>query len=174
MRVHTVVVALTLALGLAACEGGERGPDVGGQANEALHEQNLRHVAVVWDGGSDVLHLTGEVRSAEERERAQEVVRQAVGEHVQIANELVVHGYAATAGDIDDDRDEEIRQHLEEAVENDPVLKDRPVEFRVNNRVVTITGNVRTVQERNQAHQLARTAKGVGEVVNALEVKPDE
>jgi osmotically-inducible protein OsmY len=172
MRVHTILVALMLALGLAACERGERGPDVGGQANDALRHEDIRHVDVDWDGESGVLHLKGEVRSAEERARAQQVVRHAVGEHVMIANELVVGGYAGTAGTTKDGRDEEIQTHLEEAVENDPVLKDRQVEFRVSNRVVTITGQVRTVGERNHVGQLARMARGVDQVVNAVEVSP--
>jgi osmotically-inducible protein OsmY len=174
MRVHRVVVALTLALGLAACEAGERGPDVGGQANDALRQHELRDVNVEWDGDSGVLHLTGDVRTAEERDRAQHVVREAVGQHVQIANELVVSDRAGTAGERDEEADDEIRRHLEEAVENDPVLKDRSVEFRVRNRVVTVTGKVRTAEEQNKVHQLARTAQGVGEVVNAVEVTPNE
>ena len=57
-------------------------------------------------------------------------------------------------------------------MEDDQVLRDRDIDFDVTNGVVTVKGEVRTVDEKTRVTELVRAAAGVKDMANALEVKP--
>ncbi len=71
-----------------------------------------------------------------------------------------------------DDLDRDIRSHLKDAVNDDPALRDRDVDFDVNNGVVTVKGEVRTAAEKTRVSEIVRSAPGVKDMANALEIKP--
>ena len=58
-------------------------------------------------------------------------------------------------------------------VDQEADLKDDSIDFDANNGVVTITGTVKSAAERDKVGDLARSQPGVKDVVNTLEVKPD-
>ena len=62
-----------------------------------------------------------------------------------------------TAGDMDRD----INKHLKDAVDADQVLRDRDIDFDVNNGAVTVKGTVHTAAEKNKVTQLVQAAPGV-------------
>jgi osmotically-inducible protein OsmY len=62
---------------------------------------------------------------------------------------------------------------LKAKVDNDSVLKDRHINFDVNNGVVTIKGDVGTAAEKEKVGQMAQSTQNVKDVVNSLDVKPD-
>jgi osmotically-inducible protein OsmY len=70
--------------------------------------------------------------------------------------------------------DGQIRDRLSEMIDNHATLKDRNIDFDVNNGVVTVTGDVRTAAEKQQVDELVKAAPGVKDFANSLEIKADE
>ena len=116
-----------------------REPDVKEQVANSLEQANIEDVNVDWDEDGKIVHLKGKVDSTDERQRAEQIAMAAVGTSGTVLNELTVEGMNdATA----DNLDGEIRDRLAEMVERDPTLKERDIDFDVNNGVVTIKGEV--------------------------------
>lgn len=160
------VLALTCALGAAACD---RGPDPEAQVSKALKDAKLDDVKVDWDKEAHVAHLKGTVDQATDRQRAEDVATAAVGTSGRVLNEVTIENVNdRTADDLDGD----IRTHLKEMVDKDQVLRDRDVNFDVNNGVVTVKGEVRTAAEKNKISEIVRSAPGVKDMANAVEIKP--
>ena len=89
-----------------------------------------------------------------------------------ILNVLRVEG---TAGESRaDDLDGTIRGRLNDMVDNDPALKDRDVNFDVNNGAVEIKGSVASAVEKERVGQMVRGVQGIKDLVNGLEIRPDE
>jgi osmotically-inducible protein OsmY len=57
-------------------------------------------------------------------------------------------------------------------IDEDPELRDRDVDFDVNEGAVKITGEVRTEAEKQRVEEMVRGVEGVTDVANALEVRP--
>jgi osmotically-inducible protein OsmY len=148
-----------------ACSVG--GPDVEEQANEALDGANLDAVDANYDASERVIHVTGTVATESDRQRAGDIVEQAVNNGARVANEVTVAGGNE---EIADDLDGGIETRLENRVELDPTLKDHSISFDANNGVVTITGNVPTAGDTERIETMARSEAGVRDVANALEV----
>ena len=153
---------------LISAVGCNRGADTEENVRRALDQANMQVVEVQVDDDASVVHLKGTVDTMGERTRAQEVASAAVGTTGRVLNELTVKGLTdQTADDFDDD----IEDKLDRTVDNDPVLKERDIEFDVVNGMVTIRGEVASAGEKAQAEQLAKAAPGVKDVANALEIK---
>jgi osmotically-inducible protein OsmY len=171
MRVtHTsVAIAFTLALAAGACNGNRTAPDPSDRTKQALTDANIKDVNVDWDKDARVAHLKGTVDSTRERERAAEVASTAVGTSGKVLNELTVENVNEHTADNMDGR---IRSDLKEMMDHDQVLRDRDIDFDVNNGVVTVKGEVRTAAEKTKVSELVKGAPGVKDFANALEIKP--
>jgi osmotically-inducible protein OsmY len=168
MRTFQALVAATaLAFAFSACS--ER-PNPTEQAERALQEANIQGVEVDWDDEARIAHLQGTVESATDRQRAEDVTTAAVGTSGTVLNELTVKGLN---DEIADDLDGRIRNSLEDMLEADAALKDRDVNFDVSNGVVTVKGEVRTAAEKTKVTDLVRSAPGVKDFANALEIQPE-
>jgi hyperosmotically inducible periplasmic protein len=159
-------LALAAALGFtAACS---REPDPSDQVSKALKQAKLDDVKVDWDKDAHIAHLKGTVDQSTDRQRAEEVATAAVGTSGRVLNEVTIKNVNdKTAGDMDRD----ITSHLKEAIDTDPDLRDRDIKFDVNNGVVTVKGEVRTAAEKTKVSELVRSAPGVKDMANALEIK---
>jgi osmotically-inducible protein OsmY len=160
------VTALALALSGGACN---RASDPTLVTETALKESNLGTVKVDWDKEAHVAHLKGTVDTVTERERAEQVATAAVGTSGKVLNEVTVKGLNEKNAD---DMDGQIKSTLKKMVNDDPTLKDRDISFEVNNGVVTVKGDVQTAAEKNKVAELVRSAPGVKDMANALEIKP--
>ena len=85
----------------------------------------------------------------------------------RVLNELTVKGLNDTTAD---DLDGQIRSGLDKMIDNDATLKQRDVNFDVANGMVTIKGEVRTVDEKNRVGAMTKAAPGVKDVANGLEI----
>jgi osmotically-inducible protein OsmY len=138
---------------------------------KALTQANLERVAVDVDDDANIVHLKGTVGSMSDRTRAEEVAAAAVGTSGRVLNELTVEGLnSETAGELDD----EIHDTLDRMVDNDPVLKERDINFDVSNGTVTVKGEVRNADEKNKVGQIVKAAPGVKDFANALEIRPEQ
>ena len=152
----------------AAAVGCGSAPDTEGNVRKALDQANMQVVQVQVDDDANIVHLKGSVDTMDERTRAEEVASAAVGTTGRVLNELTVKGLNDdTADDLDDDIDDTLNRTLN----NDPVLKERDIEFDVVNGMVTIKGEVASAGEKAQVEQLAKAAPGVKDVANGLEIK---
>jgi hyperosmotically inducible periplasmic protein len=169
MRLNDMGVALFLAAALVsgACSRPAT-PDPSKTTEQALKDAKLDKVTVDWDKDAKVAHLKGTVDSAEDRRRAEEVASSAVGTSGRVLNEVTVEGSNERNAD---DFDSGIRTRLKNMISEDPVLKDRDIDFDVNNGVVTVKGDVRTAAEKSKVTDLVKAVPGVKDMANALEIK---
>jgi osmotically-inducible protein OsmY len=152
----------------AVAIGCGRGPDTEENVRKALDQANMQAVQVDVDDNANIVHLKGTVETSGDRTRAEEVAAATVGTSGRVLNELTVKGLNdETAGELDD----EIDDALNRTVDNDPVLKERDIDFRVANGMVTITGEVASADEKTRVEQLAKAGPGVKDVANGLEIK---
>lgn len=165
---RSLLLPVLMSFVLAA--GCNRGPDPKANVSDQLKNANIHDVNVDYDRDAKVVHLKGAVDSAAERSRAEEVAQRAVGTSGTVANELTVKGATDRTAD---DFDGKIRKELKAKVDNDPVLKDRHINFDVNNGVVTIKGDVGSTAEKQKLGQMAQSTENVKEVVNSVDVQPD-
>ena len=163
------VCLLSAGLLAASVACGPREPDYEDQANKALEGANLGDVDVDYDESERVVHVSGTVPTESDRQRAGDIVEQAVNNGARVANEVTVAGGHE---EIADDLDGGIETRLENRIELDPALKDRSISFDANNGVVTITGRVDNAAEKERVETMTRTEDGVRDVTNALEVGP--
>src|SRR6478672_10529823 len=170
MRVthKSVAIAFVVSLTAGACSR-NNAPDPGDRTKQALTDANIKDVNVDWDKDARVAHLKGTVDSTRERERAAEVASTAVGTSGKVLNELTVENVNEHTADNMDGR---IRSDLKEMMDHDQVLRDRDIDFDVNNGVVTVKGEVRTAAEKTKVSELVKGAPGVKDFANALEIKP--
>lgn len=166
IRTSAVAAVLAAAPLVQACN---RQPDVKEHVDDSLKQAKIDNVNTDYDKQARVLHLKGKVQTSAERQRAEEVASAAVGTSGTVLNELTVEGVSdQTAGDYDG----AIRDRLHEMIDNDATLKDRDVNFDVNNGVVTAKGEVRTAAEKEHVSTMVRSAPGVKDFANELVVKP--
>ena len=166
LGVCTGAFAVLTVVATAACH---RGPDTEGTVRQALDQANMPQVAVKVDDDEHIVHLRGTVGSMADRSRAQEVADAVVGTSGRVLNELTIKGLNdKTAGALDDD----IKDNLDEMVDNDPTLKQRDINFEVLNGMATIKGEVRSADEKNRVGEMTKAAPGVKDVANGLEIVP--
>jgi osmotically-inducible protein OsmY len=151
--------------------GCNRAPDTKKQVADALKNANVEHVDVDYDRNAKVVHLQGEVESAADKARAEQIANQVVGTSGRVLNEVTVKAVDTKTAD---DLDGSIRDALKTRIDNDPVLKDRHINFDVNNGAVEIKGSVASAAEKTHVGEIARSVTGVKDVANALEVKAAE
>jgi osmotically-inducible protein OsmY len=165
------VIALLAAGAIAATSCGRSETDFEEVADRALDNAGLTAAEADYDSDAKVVHLTGTVASESDRQRAGDVVIAAVGSGAQVANEVTVEGgHAETANDFDS----AIETRLNNVVELDTRLNEHEIAFDAVNGVVTITGRVPSASEKEQVGTLARNESGVRDVVNSLEVGPNQ
>jgi osmotically-inducible protein OsmY len=161
-------VCLVAAAGLAAaCNS--TGPNPSEQVLTGLKNANLNDVAIEWDSSARIAHLKGTVDKPTDRQRAEDIATATVGTTGKVLNEVTIKGLNdTTAGNLDG----EIKSQLKKMRDADAILRDRDIDFEVNNGVVTVKGEVRTADEKNKVTELVRAAPGVKDMANALEIKP--
>jgi osmotically-inducible protein OsmY len=164
-------LAAALLVVMPIATGCNRQPDVEEQVSRSLDQANLDKVDVEWDREAKVAHLKGEVSNPAEKQKAEEIATAAVGTSGTVLNELTVEGMTEGTAD---NMDGQIRDRLAEMIDNDPTLKDRNVDFDVNNGAVTATGHVRTAAEKQKVGELVKNTPGVKEFANSVEVRADD
>jgi osmotically-inducible protein OsmY len=159
---------VALAAGAPFAAGCDREPDVKEQVEQRLEAANLDHVDVQWDNDARIAHLRGEVKSSDERQRAEQIASTAVGTSGTVLNELTVEGLNENSAD---DMDGQIRDRVSELIDNDPALKERKIDVDVNNGAVAITGTVASEAEKARVSEIVKSAPGITDVANRLEIE---
>jgi osmotically-inducible protein OsmY len=151
--------------------GRERGPS---DAEIALRVQQQLTQQIAAPGVSaqivdGVATLRGTVGTASERDRAAHTARRVDGV-TRVKNEIVVNAAAAAehaeANDVPP-----VDVAVKSKLKGDAQLKDERIDVRERDAIVTLSGRVESIDEKQLAGKLAAEVPGVSEVHNRIEVR---
>lgn len=161
------LLGLVVALGC----GPERRADVQDVVEQRLEQAGLDDVRVDTDTEQNIVALEGDVRSQDQKNRAEEIAREAAPGWV-VANRIGVRP------DGMEDRAEDVAGYTDDAIENSVKAQftqrgfdEHDINVNVENAVVTLEGEVNNAQLRQQAEQIAADVPNVQQVVNKIEVR---
>ncbi len=169
LPVLLVILILAMACGLA-CTNKAKAPDVSASVRQALDQAGLRDVSVSQDRDKNVVTLTGNVATDNEKTQAESIARSIAGNQV-VSNEIGVRpaGDESTAKNVDSDLDKGIDKNVDAALVRRKL--DHDVRFDVKNGVVTLKGSVTSESQRATVEKIAAQVPNVKQVVNELEVR---
>jgi osmotically-inducible protein OsmY len=159
-----------LSAGLSVAAACSSSNSTGDRVDKALKDANVKNVNVDFDKNANVVHLKGKVDTTYDKDRADQIANSVVGTSGKVMNELSVEGVDEKTAD---DMDSQIKSRLNDAVKADSTLADDNVDFKVNNGVVTVTGEVKTAQQKERVSELVKSTTGVKDVANELTIKAD-
>lgn len=167
--VSILLLILTMAWGLA-CSNKRKAPDVSASIRQALDQAGLREVRVSQDRDKDVVSLTGNVATDNDKTQAESIARSIAGNQV-VSNEIGVRpaGEESTAKKVASDLDKGIdNNNVDAALVQHKLNHD--VRYDVKNGVVTLKGSVNSESQRATVEKLVARVPNVQQVVNELEV----
>jgi len=174
MRIFRVLAALAifgLMFTVACSQQKANTPDVSGQIKDSLKANNLGDVNVKEDKDKGVVTLSGDVKSEQEKNQAEDIAKQNAGGLI-VANEIGVRpqGAEGEANKVDQNLDKGIEDNYRAALTSNG-LDNQHIHFDSKNGVVTLTGDVDTTAQRTEAEKMAAQIPNVSQVVNELKVK---
>ncbi|MEW6128932.1 MAG: BON domain-containing protein [Acidobacteriota bacterium] len=116
-----------------------------------------------------VVTLTGQLPSEGLKNLAGEIARDTKGVR-EVQNNIAVDPDVQPASENAHVADLEIRAAILESFAKSPELGGKPIDVKVENRTVTLSGSVETQTQRNGAEQAARAVDGVAAIANELKV----
>jgi osmotically-inducible protein OsmY len=146
-------------------------PDVKDQVAHALGNAGFKDIKVNADNDKQLVTLSGDVKTQEDKERAEDVAKGAASGWV-VSNEIGVRpeGVESAARKIDSNVDSAIEKDFK-AVLIANHLDNQHIRYEAKNGVLTLKGDVDNAAQRESAEKLAATVPNVEQVVNELDVK---
>jgi hyperosmotically inducible protein len=137
----------------------------------ALEQADLKDVSVSEDKDKNTITLSGKLHSEDNKQHAAQVAQAAAGTRI-IANEISVQpvGLESQAKEINSNLDDAIEKNFKAAIIAQG-LDQQSIDYKAKNGLLTLTGNVKTTQQRAQAEQIAQAVPNVAQVLNQIEVK---
>ncbi|HEU4415328.1 MAG TPA: BON domain-containing protein [Candidatus Angelobacter sp.] len=174
MRVKTVLAilaSLMLALAIGCSTNKANTPDVKDQVSKALDNAGYKDLHVDVNNDKELVTLTGNVKTQEDKEKAESLAKNAAGGYV-ISDEIGVRpdGVESSAKKIDSNLDTAIEKDFK-AVIIAHRLDKQHIRYDAKNGVLTLKGDVDTPALREQTEKLAASVPNVQQVVNELDVK---
>jgi hyperosmotically inducible protein len=163
-------------LALAGCNRNAQHADVKDTVDGAMTKNNLGVVKVAQDRDKGVLTLTGDVISADDKSRAEQIAKENAPDYT-VANELGVRPQNQDEGQlksVDNKLDDGIKDNFKASLKAHKNLDDQSIREDVKNGTIVLKGSVKTAAQKMQAGKLAKSVPNVKEVVNELEVKTDK
>jgi osmotically-inducible protein OsmY len=138
---------------------------------KALEQADLKDVTVAEDRDKNTITLGGTLHSDEAKVKAAEVAKSAANTRI-IANEISVQpvGAESEATSAAAALDDAIEKNYKAALISSRLDKQH-ISFSAKNGVLTLTGKVKSVGERQQAQQLAAGIPHVQQVLNQIDVR---
>jgi hyperosmotically inducible protein len=174
MRVKNLMATLAALLlcGAIGCTSNKADtPDVKDQVSKALANAGYKDVKVAANNDKQLVTLTGDVTTQEDKEKANELAKTAAAGYV-VSNEIGVRpeGVESSAKKIDSNVDDGIEKDFKAVIIANRLEKQH-IRFDAKNGVLTLKGNVDTPGQRSEIEKLAATVPNVQQVVNELDVK---
>lgn len=170
-RILPIVAAVMLVFAIGCSSNKASTPDIKDRVAKALGDAGFKDLNVTSDNDKQLVTIKGDVKTQEEKERAEDVAKGAAGAWV-VANEIGVRpeGVESAARKIDSNVDSAIEKDFK-AVLIANRLDDQHIRYDAKNGVLTLKGDVDTSAQREEAEKLAATVPNVQQVVNELDVK---
>ncbi len=169
--------SLLAVFATTACNHKAEHADVKDKVDSAMTQNNLGVVKVAQDRDKGVLTLTGDVISADDKSRAEQIAKENAPDYA-IANELGVRPQDADASQakaVDNKLDDGIKDNFKAAIKAHKELDDQSIRIAdVKNGTIVLKGSVKTAAQKAEATKLAKAVPNVKEVVNELEVKTNK
>ena len=168
MKATLPAVVLAAAACLAGCAS-NREPDVAGRIRDSLKQAGLADVTVSQDRDKGVVTLGGSVKQPTDKSRAEQIAGPLTAGQV-LADEIAVlpPGNESSTRSVDSDLDKGIEANLDAAFKQANI---NGVAHKTKNGVVTLTGNLESMNLRSQAQHVATGVPNVQQVVNEIDVK---
>lgn len=163
-----IVTLLLLIVGTGCSRHLSR--DVKDNVKKSLEQAGINDVKVDQDRDTGVVTLSGQVRSEDEKARAETVAKTAARNQV-VSNQIAVRpvGFESQAKEIASDLDAGIESNFHAALISNRMDKD--VQCEAKNGVLTLKGEVNSQAKRDQLEKLAASIPNVKQVVNETQVK---
>lgn len=170
LKIGVAFAATVAACGLVACSNQAKSPDVSGDIQKSLTQQNVKNVSVHDDRDKGVITLTGNVADDGEKAQAESIAKSMAAGQV-VADEIAVlpPNNDHDAKTVQSDLDKGIDQNVDAALIQNGLTHG--VKHNVKNGVVTLEGDVNSPSARQQAQDVAAAVPNVQQVVNELQVK---
>ncbi len=167
----TAVACLLLALAIGCTSNKASTPNVKDQVSKALDNAGYKDLKVDVNNDKELVTLTGDVKTQEDKERAETLAKGAAGGYV-ISNEIGVRpeGVESDAKKIDSNLDDAIEKDFKAVIIANK-LESQHIRYDAKNGVLTLKGDVDTPALRTKAEKLAASVPNVQQVVNELDVK---
>jgi osmotically-inducible protein OsmY len=138
---------------------------------KALEQSELQDVTVSEDRDRNTITLGGTVHSDDAKRKAGEVAKSVAGERI-VANDVRIQpvGVASEAKAISSNLDDGIEKNYKAELIASRLDK-QSIDFKAKNGVLTLTGNVKSSTQRQEAEKLASSVPNVLQVVNQIDVK---
>ena len=160
------------AMMIAGCQ--KNHPDEKSAVTNSLSSNNLGSVDVSQDREKGVMTLKGDVASADAKQQAESLAKQAAPDYT-VANEIGVRPPdAANAGSVASNLDSAIEDNFKAAIKAHENLNDQSISGSAKNGTLVIKGSVKTAAQKKEVGTLAKQVPNVQQVVNELEVKPNK
>ena len=156
---------------MAACSQSDPGITTAVKTKLAA-DDTVKAYKIDVDTKEGVVTLAGTVDTAEAKTRAVEVARSTKGV-VSVTDQLSVAAPAvATSGVSETLTDPAITSAVKTKLLADPMSAGLKIDVDTSKSVVTLSGDVRTSEEKTRAEQIAKDTNGVTSVVNDLKISP--
>jgi osmotically-inducible protein OsmY len=174
MRAKTIMAslaALLLTVAIGCTSNKASTPDVKSQVTTALDNAGYKDLKVDVNHDKELVTLTGDVKTQEDKNRAEELAKTTAAGYV-VSDEIGVRpeGDESSARKIDPNVDSAIEKDFKAVIIANRMEKQH-IRFDAKNGVLTLKGNVDNSGEREQAEKLAAGVPNVQQVVNELDVK---
>jgi hyperosmotically inducible periplasmic protein len=174
MRVKNLMATLAtflLCVAIGCSSNKANTPDVKDQVSKALANAGYKDVKVATNNDKQLVTLTGDVKTQEDKDKAEDVAKSAASGFV-VSNEIGVRpeGVEGDAKKIDSNIDSAIEKDFKAVIIANRLEKQH-IRFDAKNGVLTLKGDVDTAGQRQQVEKLAASVPNVQQVVNELDVK---
>ena len=169
------MAATALAVAASACGQTDAGITTAVKSKLAA-DDTVKAYQIDVDTQDKVVTLSGNVETAMAKQRAVEIARATDGV-ARVVDNLQVTGAAAAAAEAypPADRamfsDAALTAAVKGKLAGDPVVSALRIDVDTEKQVVTLSGEVRSQAEKDQAIKLARQVEGVKDVVDRLTIK---
>jgi hyperosmotically inducible periplasmic protein len=174
MRIKTMMAtlaALLLSAAIGCSSNKANTPDVKDQVTKALDNAGYKDVKVAVNNDKQLVTLSGDVKTQEDKDRAEELAKTTAAGFV-VSNEIGVRpeGDESAAKKIDSNVDDAIEKDFKAVIIANRLEKQH-IRYDAKNGVLTLKGDVDNARQREQAEKLAASVPNVQQVVNELDVK---
>ena len=170
-RIAVFFASLLLAISVGCSTNKANTPDVKDQVSKALDSAGFKNLSVDVNSDKQLVTVKGDVRSQEEKDRAQDVAKGASAGYV-VSNEIGIRpeGVENAARKIDANVDDAIQKDFKAVIIANR-LENQHIRYDAKNGVLTLKGRVDNIDLRDKVEKLAASVPNVQQVVNELDVK---